>query len=303
MPTWHDTSVSFEESGVQNYVSAVEVRLRCAVGRLPPPGRRRTEQRAPWGPTIAVVLVVACGGRESAGGHRSIDDMSGGADASAAPPDTDASSDPAQSLPEGYRIASSGLEPPTSECVTASDCPAIGATGARCEEIVRGYRICIADAAEATQPGTDPSADQCDATRPCEVGTCFETTVYASGQCGFGGASVHNACRSDSCSSDAECPGGFCGPSGLTSDEFTEGGAVRQCFKADCRSDADCTKRVGGVCAWVRDSCAPAQRPITEFRPAQLACVYAGGCVAGSDCRQGRCTVVDGAAVCIESDY
>ena len=109
-------------------------------------------------------------------------------------------------------------------------------------------------------------------------------------------------CRSDGCSTDADCVGGLCGPPGLTSDVASEGGAIRQCFQADCRSNADCTELPGGVCALVASYCDRVGQPSNAFHAARMSCVYADGCTGNSDCPRGTCTVVQGLAVCLEHE-
>jgi hypothetical protein len=245
-------------------------------------------------PQILTALLLACGGRErnptlASAGDASVSTIDRTMDSGA----------PSRGLPAGYAVAPSGLAAPGDECQTAGDCPVFGAGRARCVELVSGYRTCVNDVQVATVPSDYPSVDQCDATRPCALGACYATTVYASGQCGLGGASVQNRCQSDACSTDADCSGGVCGPPGLTSDALIEGGGVRQCLEADCRSNADCTEQAGGVCALVAGSCGPGESSSNEFRPAQLACVYAGGCVRASDCPKGACTIVAGSARCL----
>jgi hypothetical protein len=238
---------------------------------------------------ISLASLLACGGRE---GNAAIDATSPAGDASV--PGMESAL-----LPAGYEVFPSGLVAPSGECQTAGDCPVSGDAVAQCEQ-VGGYRICVDAVHEATLPSAYPDVDQCDARRPCTTGACYATIVYGSGNCGLGGASVINECQSDACSSDADCPGGVCGPAGLTSDASVEGGGIRQCFKADCRSNADCTRHAGGVCALVAGWCAQGQSPFTAFRPAQLACVYDGGCRRTADCPRGECTVIEGSALCVD---
>jgi hypothetical protein len=244
-------------------------------------------------PLLLITLgVLSCGGREDAG------DGTGGT----TPADAGGGAEPyleGLRTPPGTRISRSRFEPRPSECATDSECSESSA-GAACTTLEGSYRVCVPVARVATAPSSNPSADECDSTRPCAAGSCFEALVLPSGQCGLGGASVQNACLADTCQSDCDCAGGICGPAGLTSNESISGGGVRQCFRADCRDDADCSLEQGGVCAFVPSSCGS---PIVGrgFRPAQMACVYPGGCLRDSDCGDGACIIVDGTAVCLSA--
>lgn len=236
--------------------------------------------------------MIACGGREGSSGDGRPDGMTAG----------DAGGDPDHyleglRLPPGARISRSRFQPRSSECETDDECTSAG-TGKTCAAVSQGYRVCVPEARLATAPSSDPAVDECDSTRPCGVGACYEAVRYPSGQCGLGGASQQNACLADTCQADDDCGDGICGPAGLTSDEWVDGGGVRQCFRADCRGDADCTLEALGVCALVAHSCGSAIVG-PGFRPAQMACVYPGGCLSDSDCGGASCSIVDGTAVCL----
>ena len=239
---------------------------------------------------VVFTTFIACGGRDSASG--------GGPPGAGVDAGTDAGPYlAALRLPPGTRISRTGLEPPAGGCDAADECGVAGA-GATCAALSGGYRVCVPEARVATEPSVNPTVDECDATRPCGVGACYAALRFPSGQCGLGGAGEQNICLADACQSDADCAGGICGPSGLTSNELHAGGGARECFRAGCRDDADCRLEAGGVCAFVASSCG---RPLvgSGFRSAQLACVYPGGCVTDSDCGGASCSIVDGTAVCL----
>ncbi len=212
-------------------------------------------------------------------------------------------------LPAATPIIPSGVQPAASDCATDADCPQSTTSIENCTPVVAGGNyICIHADPPVTGPSSDRPHDECDGTRSCATGTCYSvSTSIPRGICGNGGGETINACRSDTCSSDADCPDGVCGPRGLTLGEFEQGGAIRQCLKAACSTDADCTQEPGGACALVAGGCEPAHVG-REFIPAQLACVYANGCRRDSDCdaacaaisRPCECLVVDGAAVCVQ---
>jgi hypothetical protein len=204
-------------------------------------------------------------------------------------------------LPPNFTIVPTGLQPRSSECTQASDCRSSSSATVCSEVIPGGYRACVDRAPEATQPSIDAINDECDATRPCATGKCYQVLRLLPGACGVGGVRAYNACRSDTCSADSECPNGFCGPPGLSSDVQVQGGWVRQCFQAKCRTSDDCTQHAGGVCALVYESCSrrDPSLPNGPFHPAQLACVYPDGCSSDSDCPQGSCTIIDRSALCV----
>jgi hypothetical protein len=205
-------------------------------------------------------------------------------------------------LPPGSRIVPTGLQPRSSECTQSSDCPPSGSDVPVCSEVIPGgYRVCLYRPPEATHASTEPNQDECDATRPCATGKCYEVLRFSSGLCGLGGAAAYNACRSDACSADSECPNGFCGPPGLSSDSIVRRDWVRQCFQANCQTNDDCTQHAGGVCTLVSESCSHSDTGRLKglFHPARLACVYPDGCGRESDCPEGSCMVIDGSASCV----
>jgi len=221
------------------------------------------------------LLHAGCGGRENGASPSPSDGDAMTQDVGDAAPSSDATS----ALPDGSHIVPSGIVTKAAECQSPADCPSPN-TDAICADVVPGgYRVCVSHAPVADKPSVNPSGDQCDGTRPCASGTCYEAAQYPSGQCGLGGVSIQNLCRSDGCSSDADCPGGICGPQGLTSENNVSGGYVRQCFHADCHSNADCAEHAQGVCAFVAGGC-PTTLGFHMFHPAQLACVYPDGCFA-----------------------
>ena len=131
------------------------------------------------------------------------------------------------------------------------------------------------------------------------AGKCYKVLQFAPpGACGVGGGFWLNACRSDACESDSDCPNGICGPAGLTADAEFSGSWTRQCFQAACRTNADCTEHAGGVCTLAGDSCAQVDAP---FRPPVFACVYPDGCISVRDCPIGLRVVTNGSAVCVAS--
>jgi hypothetical protein len=169
-----------------------------------------------------------------------------------------------------------------------------------CAQLVpNGFRICVVRDVVATQPATGGGPHECDGAHPCAQGRCYAILAFPSGVCGLGGASPGNLCLADQCASDADCAGGeICGPAGLSSDSSESGGAARECFKASCHGNADCTARPGGVCAFVAGHCA---RYVTFVR-GEVACIYPDGCASSADCcggTCGTCQVVDGEGVCV----
>lgn len=248
--------------------------------------------------TVVVVVLTsfaACGGRE--GGATPIAN-DGGAD-DTAPSDGSAPRDATSALPDGSQIIPSGIGTKAGECQAPADCTLGNSGDPQCAEVFPGgYRVCVYQTPVAIKPSMNPAGDQCDGTRPCTSGTCYEVQQFPSGVCGLGGVSIQNLCRSDGCSSDADCSDGICSPRGLTSENNVSGGFVRQCFHADCRSNTDCTAHPQGVCALVAGGCpnTPGFRP---FHPSQLACVYPDGCFSNADCGQGSCMVVAGSGVCV----
>jgi hypothetical protein len=182
--------------------------------------------------------------------------------------------------------------------MSAADC--ILGEGTACATVAGAYRVCTVQAPVATTASEYPTLDQCGPGRACPSGSCYELLNFPGGQCGSSAALTYNVCRSDGCASDADCAamGGVCGPRGFTTDDLVQGGAIRQCLKANCKSNADCTAETGGMCALVQNGCVPSSGGI--WVPAQLACVYANGCTSQSDCpARSSCRVVNGRAVCV----
>jgi hypothetical protein len=142
------------------------------------------------------------------------------------------------------------------------------------------------------------AADECNATTPCAAGsTCYPVLAFAGGLCGNAPPVVRNACRKDGCAADSDCPGGVCGPRGLTVDEQILGGAIRECITASCKSNADCTARANGMCALVQATCSG-----STYLPPELACVYPDGCTGSENCpRTGGtiCRVLNGVGSCV----
>ena len=122
---------------------------------------------------------------------------------------------------------------------------------------------------------------------PCATGSCYRVVYMPTGACGAGGATEQNRCRSDVCNSDADCPGGVCGPRGYSDENYIQGGFIRECIPAQCRSDAECNAESGGVCALIRQGCEPRDHPGYLYRPTQLACIYPDGCARDQDCPTG----------------
>jgi hypothetical protein len=230
-------------------------------------------------------------------------------------PDEPASSEtdsdvPALVLPRATHLVPSGKAAPAGACQTAADCSAgwIGPNGAdfppvpgECSEIVPGgYRVCTYHPPFATEPSgsLNGGGDECDGSRPCSAGNCYRVEALITPPCYDSSAAWLNRCRSDECASDADCPGGVCGPPGFSRETLIRGGFIRQCIPAACRSNLDCTAQPGGVCALIGERCEPTDGPSVRNRPAELACVYADGCT-GNDCPIGSCIVTGGQAVCV----
>jgi hypothetical protein len=88
-----------------------------------------------------------------------------------------------------------------------------------------------------------------------------------------------------------------CGPRGLTVDDQIIGGAIRQCIKASCKSNADCTAQANGMCALVQATCSGS----TYLAP-ELACVYPSGCTGNENCpttMASTCRVLEGVGTCV----
>lgn len=167
------------------------------------------------------------------------------------------------------------------DCDTDADCG-----GGQCVEISPGgFRVCKATFEEAMNC-VSMDFDQCCQTSDCDPGfTCFPwpATPY----CGGAAPIEHNECMKDQCTSDAECGGGICAPTGTMANK------VRVCVQASCKLDTDCTAENGGICPVVYGSCC--QEPVGLF------CVYPGnGCRKNSDCGPNEICLVkpDGTARC-----
>jgi hypothetical protein len=178
------------------------------------------------------------------------------------------------------------------------------AAGAACATVAGGYRVCTFQPPVATTASAYPTLDQCGPGRACASGSCYSVLNFPSGQCGASAAVTYNACRGDGCTFDTDCNGGVCGPRGFSSDDKAQGGAVRQCLQAACKSAADCTGQPDGICALVQTGCAFAANGTQTFLTPQLACVYPRGCTSVSDCPSesgsySYCRVVKGEGVCI----
>jgi hypothetical protein len=184
--------------------------------------------------------------------------------------------------------------------MSAADCGR--AEGTACATVAGAYRVCTVQAPVATAASAFPSLDECGPSRACTSGNCYQLLTFSTGHCGAASPVLKNVCRSDSCASDADCAamGGVCGPRGFSSEDKVEGGAIRQCLKAACKSNAECTAQTGGMCALVQGGCVPAAGGTQTFAPAQLACVYPNGCTSYSDCPgQSSCQVLNGKGVCV----
>ena len=208
-------------------------------------------------------------------------------------------------LPQGARIVAS-INQPMGECTSAAACA--GSAGPACATVAGGYRVCTFQPPAATTASALPSLDQCGPGRACTSGNCYSVLNFPSGQCGNSAALTYNACRADTCGSDADCKdGGVCGPRGFSTEEKVQGGGIRLCLPAACKAAADCTKQPNGICALVQAGCAPAANGAQTFLPPQLACVYPRGCTSLSDCPIGDpprepasyCRVVRGEGVCV----
>jgi len=206
-----------------------------------------------------------------------------------------------QGLPAGNRVVANTSVPRDGECQSSSNCT--GATGTpACATVAGGYRVCTFQPQPVSTASTS-SLDECDINRACAVGSsCNSVLSFPTGQCGAAGAQTRNMCRKSTCASDADCPGGICGPTGFASEELISGGTIRQCIKADCKTSAECTAKAGGICALVQPGCVTSAQGAQSFYPAQLACVYPDGCTNKSNCPNtvgSTCKVVNGVGVCI----
>jgi hypothetical protein len=244
---------------------------------------------------LAVLLLAAAG---CSGGGLKTSSPDGGS--KTPPPEGGSETSPPDGgstleAPDGGHVVATDLVPRATGCASDSECG--GVPGACAEVVPGGYRVCVDKGGEVTAPSAIPG--QCDGTRPCATGKCYAGQFYPSGACGLGGVSPENVCRSDECATDADCHGGICGPSGLSSGEHVSGGDVRQCFAASCRSNMDCAAAPGGVCSFIPQACVG-----SKYFAAQVACVYPGGCTSTADCCNGTCgicEVVGGRTVCVKS--
>ncbi len=204
-------------------------------------------------------------------------------------------------LPPGIQVVASNLTAPLAgECMSPANC--VGGSGMGCAEVPGGYRVCTFQTPQATMPSSIPNLDECDGSRPCDTGACFNIPVFADGVCGRAAPVSRNVCRTNECTTDEQCGAGrICGPAGFSADEMYGGGTVRLCVTAGCRSNSDC--RAGGVCSMVQAGCdLPAADGSQEYLPAQMACVYPNGCTSASNCPQGSvCKVILNEGVCVRA--
>jgi len=201
------------------------------------------------------------------------------------------------SLPS--RVVASANPPESGECISSGECRSDTPGTPACAIVAGAYRVCTYQPAVATAASTSPAADECNATKACPSGeSCYPVLAFAGGLCGNAPPVRRNACRKDGCTADTDCPGGVCGPPGLTVDEQIIGGAVRECIKASCKSNADCTKQANGQCALVQATCSGS----TYIAP-ELACVYPSGCTGNENCPTSTpsiCRVINGVGTCVQ---
>lgn len=188
--------------------------------------------------------------------------------------------------------------PRAGECQSSGNCT-LGTGTPACATVAGSYRLCTYQPPVVTTASTS-AQDECDVNRPCATGSCYPVLSFPNGQCGAG-FQTRNMCRSSGCASDADCPGGVCGPTGFASEERVVGGAIRQCIKASCRSNADCTAQAGGICALVQPGCVTVNaQGAQSFYPAELACAYSNGCTNNSNCPgTAVCKPVNGVGWCV----
>jgi hypothetical protein len=238
---------------------------------------------------------VGCGGGDSddsdGGGATGGSNGNGGSGAASS-----GSGGSSQALPS--RVVASANPPEARECISAGECNGGPPGTPACDTVAGGYNVCTHQPAPATGASMNAAADECNATKPCAAGsTCYPVLAYAGGLCGNAPPVQRNACRKDGCTSDADCPGGVCGPRGLTVDEDILGGAIRECIKASCKSNADCTAQANGICALVQGTCAG-----STFLAPELACVYPNGCTGNENCPTNTaviCRVLNGVGSCV----
>jgi hypothetical protein len=196
------------------------------------------------------------------------------------------------------RVVASANPPELGECISAGECMSGTPGTPACATVAGAYRVCTYQPAPATAASANPAGDECNATKACAAGsTCFPVLAFASGLCGNAPPVQRNACRKDACTSDAECMGGVCGPRGLTVDEQILGGAIRECIKASCKSNADCTAQANGMCALIQATCSGSTYIAPEF-----ACVYPSGCTGNENCpttMASICRVLNGVGTCV----
>jgi hypothetical protein len=176
----------------------------------------------------------------------------------------------------------------SSTCTTpfAGDCKTDADCGAPCAPITPGgYLVCLGTPPEATSCSapTNGGQNQCCTSADCKKGKCYSTSVFP--YCGGPPKQIYNACVTDQCTSDADCPPSpqlgpqICTPSGFN------GVPVRSCFTAYCHTDADCTAHPCGACMLITGPCC-------NF-PVGLACVYPGGCTKNTDCKHADACSID----------
>lgn len=171
--------------------------------------------------------------------------------------------------------------PPDGQC-SASDC------AMSCTAVVPGgYGVCPFIPAPATS--CSRMADTCCSSSDCTAGTCYPTNVYPTGPCGGGTGDTINQCRTDACTTDADCGAdSVCAPAGVVD-------SVRACIKAYCRTDGDCTAESGGKCVLTKGGCCGGVGNGFDVRAPTLACAYPSGwCLTDQDCAAGGFCIVDG---------
>jgi hypothetical protein len=128
----------------------------------------------------------------------------------------------------------------------------------------------------------------------CKSGDCPGTGqgCYPASALEFCGGALpnFNKCVADECSVDADCgTGSICAPTGAF------GYPKRNCVKAYCLTDTDCSAKPGGFCAPIGfNMCCSLQLPTA------LGCAYSDGCAKDSDCPNGTCQLdmATGKGVC-----
>lgn len=179
--------------------------------------------------------------------------------------------------------------------------------GCECRELSPGgARTCVGNTTETCGSDEDAccSSEECASGQHCISvpgytgtcctdsdcdggGTCRIVETIGVGYCFVGTPTdPHKACVNDACSSDADCPGGFC--------TVPLWAGARSCIQG-CRSDAECDRRPGGVCTLVTPGC-----PSCREEPFRAACTYPGdGCTVSAECPDGTvCSIEGGFAAC-----